>query len=304
MGVCESTQSKQENEYNQWKNETRGAQASGLTPEYRQAQEIAKEATDVQIAAHEARKAANEAEEKARKLENRARMMIHAAAEATSSALAAKEPQARVPPGKLGEIIQNVSENSDKHLTLELYGQGEAMSSEVGVALAEALANNTQVKTVNIANGNVGDSGTIKLCKTLVMNRTIHTLNLKSNALGDDGALAIADMLRNNTSLTYLNVGNQADKMDASNTNTIGNHGLKAICDALCVNSTLKKVVFNNLPRVDNFGAKAVMAMVEVNRGLTDVYLEGKTGIDNQQRQAMRKGNNPGGAIEEDPFIT
>jgi len=294
MGTCNSQEAQQDKEYHEWAQQVRASQEGGITPEYRQAQEIAKVATDTQLEAHEARKIANEAEERARQLENRARMMIHAAAEATSTAISNKEPKAMIPEGQIGEIIKAVANNSDKHIVLELFGQEDAMNPEVGTALAQALTTNTNVTVVNLSGGSVGDVGTHRLCQTLNKNRTVHSLNLRSNSISDDGAMAVADMLRTNTSLTYLNVGNMANKINATNTNTIANNGIKAICEALKVNTTLKKVVFNNLSKVDNFGAKAVMDMVAVNRGLTDVYLEGKTGISNQQREDMRQGNTTG----------
>jgi len=298
MGVCESSESKQQKTYNQWITEVRESEKHGVTPQYRQAQEIAKEATETQLSAHEARRQANEAEDRARRLENRARMLIHAAAEATNSAMAASKPRASVTSDQLKTIVEAVKANSEQHIVLELFGQEDNLSPEDGSALAEALMYNTRVKTVNLANRMIGDGGTRMFCNMLKKNRTLQSLNLKSNNITDEGAFVIADMLQKNKTLTYLNVGNAPNRMVARNSNSISDHGLKVICQALERNCTLKRVVFNNLPEVSDFGARAVMQMVEVNTGLTDVYLEGKTGISTEQRTEMRKGNSSG--MDED----
>lgn len=298
-GVCESSTSAEEKKYKGWHSEVKASHEGGDTPEMVKAKKIASEAITTQLDAHEARRIANEAEERAKKLENRARMMIHAAADATAASVNKKEPEAKIPDGGLGEIIKAVGANSTKYTLLELFGQEDKLDEAAGIALANALKANTNVKTVNLANGMVGDAGAKKLSEMLMVNQKINQLNLKSNAISDEGAYAIAEMLRKNRTLTYLNVGNAPNKLSANNTNQITNHGLKVICDALHVNSTLKKVVFNNLPNVTDFGAKAVMEMVEVNRGLTDVYLEGRTGISSTQRQSMRSGNSTPGVDEE-----
>lgn len=285
------TRSADEIDFQDWHNEVKSAEEGGDTPEYLRARKVASDATQAQLDAHELRRKAIELDEMATKAENRARMMIFTAAEATSKATETKQIKARIPEGGLGAIISAVQNDSEQYVVLELFGQEEKMNAEVAAALATACTWNKHVKTINLANGMAGDAGTRELCKALLQNRRIESLNLKSNAITDDGAFAIANMLKANKTLTYLNVGNSADKMSSTNTNTITDKGLRVICEALHTNSTLKKVVFNNLPKVTDFGANSVMAMVAVNRGLTDVYLEGRSGISSKQRQSMRTGN-------------
>ena len=59
------------------------------------------------------------------------------------------------------------------------------------VALAEALANNTFVETVNLERCNVGNVAAVAWGETLKTNETITNLDLGYNKIGPTGIIAI-----------------------------------------------------------------------------------------------------------------
>ena len=71
-------------------------------------------------------------------------------------------------------------------------------------------------------------------------------------------------------------------------------------------NKGLKKLMMNNLVRMSNDGANALMKSVRsgVNRTLTDLYLENSLGVSAEKREQLRAGNTNSSAKEEGSLLS
>jgi hypothetical protein len=175
---------------------------------------------------------------------------------------------------------------------------------EVGTkAICKALEQNTTLKELDISgdwrgSNTGGSAGAKHVAKMLCVNGGLTALNLSSNSLKDEGVNAVCEAIQSNkeTKLASLNfsynsigpVGANAVAAMVAVTgaltklslakNELGEEGIKAICEALEQNKSLKELDISG----DKFGykcstiggsagAKRVAKMLGVNGSLTQV---------------------------------
>ncbi|XP_061426701.1 tropomodulin-1-like [Lethenteron reissneri] len=98
---------------------------------------------------------------------------------------------------------------------------------------AEALKDNTHVKKFSIVATKSNDPVAFALAEALAVNRSLKSLNLESNFMTGAGILAIVESLKNNDSLTELKIDNQRQQL--------GNQVEMRIAEMLEGNQTLLK---------------------------------------------------------------
>jgi len=106
-------------------------------------------------------------------------------------------------------------------------------------ALVPKLGAKPKLKTLNLANNNLGAEGAKAVAECLVKNATVRDLNLMINNISDDGAGALALMLKENTALTSLNLI----------FNMITDNGASRLADGLRTNGVLAKLNVRCVPR-------------------------------------------------------
>jgi len=105
--------------------------------------------------------------------------------------------------------------------------------------LAEALADNTQVRQVWLRDCNIGNGGAKALASCLEQNMAIVDLFLGKNSIGDEGVVAISDALAvNNLTLISLELDD----------NEVGVRGLDSFARALEKNTSVLVASFDNNP--------------------------------------------------------
>ncbi|TPX49115.1 hypothetical protein SeMB42_g02730 [Synchytrium endobioticum] len=81
--------------------------------------------------------------------------------------------------------------------------------------LGKALASNTYLTKLTMANLNVGTPAALAIAESLKVNRTLESLNLEDNSIQPNGIKALADALRENSVLAELKVARQKHKQGA-----------------------------------------------------------------------------------------
>ena len=186
----------------------------------------------------------------------------------------------------------------------ELNLSNNALGPEGGKAIAEALAGNAVLTTLNLARNylcgldekqgadsqldstSYDPSGIIALAEALAGNAGLTELNVELNYIGPEGGKAIADALTKNKVLTNLNLANNdlsrkddatgiqslADALKSNQvlkslnlfSNAIGIVGANAIAKALADNAVLAKLDF----RFNNIGDEGENVFSDVRNGL------------------------------------
>lgn len=132
--------------------------------------------------------------------------------------------------------------DDDFHVTgIDL--SGRRIGNRGVVRLADALADNTQVRQLWLRGCNVGNDGARALASCLEQNMSIVDLFLANNDIGDVGLFAISDALAsNNSTLVSLELEN----------NDVSEDGLEAFLHALETNTSMLVANFENNPKLKN----------------------------------------------------
>ncbi|XP_066528491.1 leiomodin-1 [Hoplias malabaricus] len=85
----------------------------------------------------------------------------------------------------------------------------EVIKVKTLIQFAEALKNNTQIKTFALANCRADDHVAFAIAETLRNNKSITSINLDSNLLTSKGIMALIQALQHNSTLTELRFHNQ-----------------------------------------------------------------------------------------------
>lgn len=99
--------------------------------------------------------------------------------------------------------------SNDPEMTEVNVNNSEVIKIKTLIQFAEALRNNTHVKTFALANCRADDHVACAIASMLGSNKVITSINLDSNLLTSKGIMALVQALRNNTSLTELRFHNQ-----------------------------------------------------------------------------------------------
>ncbi|XP_030585491.1 leiomodin-1 [Archocentrus centrarchus] len=106
------------------------------------------------------------------------------------------------------ELMQQVRSN-DPSLTELNVNNSEVIKTKTLIEFAQALHNNTHVKTFALANCRADDHVAYAIAGTLRSNKTITSINLDSNHLTGKGILSLIQALQYNSTLTELRFQNQ-----------------------------------------------------------------------------------------------
>ncbi|XP_056129499.1 leiomodin-1 [Lampris incognitus] len=106
------------------------------------------------------------------------------------------------------ELMEQVRDNDPSLLELNV-NNSEVIKTKTLIQFAEALHNNTHVKTFALANCRADDHVAYAIAGTLRSNKTITSINLDSNHLTGKGIISLIQALQHNATLTELRFHNQ-----------------------------------------------------------------------------------------------
>lgn len=106
------------------------------------------------------------------------------------------------------ELMEQVQSN-DPALSELNVNNSEVIKTKTLIEFAEALHNNTHIKTFALANCRADDHVAYAIAGTLRSNKTITSINLDSNHLTGKGILSLIQALLHNSTLTELRFQNQ-----------------------------------------------------------------------------------------------
>ena len=136
----------------------------------------------------------------------------------------------------ISTMIARLGENDASLATFELKNAATIQRLDtkarnaVFKTIVDAFRRNTHVHTVVLANLNGTDYLAEEMADAMATNTTVSTLNLESNMIKHEGVIALAAMLRQNSTLEKLRLGNQAA--------AITTKALHALADALGTGNT------------------------------------------------------------------
>ncbi|XP_031423798.1 leiomodin-1 isoform X2 [Clupea harengus] len=106
------------------------------------------------------------------------------------------------------ETMQKVRDN-DSNMTELNVNNSEVIKAKTLIQFAEALRDNTHIKTFALANCRADDHIAYAIAGTLRVNNTLTSINLDSNLLTSKGIMALVQALQRNATLTELRFHNQ-----------------------------------------------------------------------------------------------
>lgn len=106
------------------------------------------------------------------------------------------------------ELMQQVRSNNPSLTELNV-NNSEVIKTKTLIEFAEALHNNTHIKTFALANCRADDHVAYAIAGTIRSNKTITSINLDSNHLTGKGILSLIQALQHNSTLTELRFQNQ-----------------------------------------------------------------------------------------------
>ncbi|XP_076124187.1 uncharacterized protein lmod1b [Alosa pseudoharengus] len=106
------------------------------------------------------------------------------------------------------EDLQKVRSN-DPNMTELNVNNSEVIKAKTLIQFAEALRDNTHIKTFALANCRADDHVAYAIAGTLRVNKTLTSINLDSNLLTSKGIMSLIQALQHNATLTELRFHNQ-----------------------------------------------------------------------------------------------
>ncbi|KAJ8265806.1 hypothetical protein COCON_G00149050 [Conger conger] len=106
------------------------------------------------------------------------------------------------------ELLEKVSRNDPDLIELNV-NNSEVIKTKTLIQFAEALRDNTHVRTFALANTRADDHVAYAITGALQANGTLTSVNLDSNLLTAKGIMAVIHALQHNTTLTELRFHNQ-----------------------------------------------------------------------------------------------
>jgi Ran GTPase-activating protein (RanGAP) involved in mRNA processing and transport len=164
--------------------------------------------------------------------------------------------QQEEPPFTPRGLRQLLHSSSMQHLTMRRMG----MTAELCSELALELANNQQLKILNLNENDIGDTGCIALGRALLVGNhsDLHEMNLRKNKITALGCLELAQLLTQNDGLEKLNLA-------CNNLDDIGAQGLAVL---LGVHPTLKTLELHRTNLTD-VGCRTLAEVLRHNACLT-----------------------------------
>ena len=152
--------------------------------------------------------------------------------------------------------------------SLDLSGKKLGVAS--AIVIASLISVNGSLTALDLSNNELKDEGVSAVCEAIqsIKETKLASLNFRANGIGPVGANAVAAMVVVTGVLTKLSLAK----------NELGEVGMKAICEALEQNKTLKELdvsgsMFGNSNIGGPAGVKHVAKMLGVNGSLTSLDL-------------------------------
>jgi Ran GTPase-activating protein (RanGAP) involved in mRNA processing and transport len=165
-------------------------------------------------------------------------------------------------------IMQRIRENKLEEVNLS----GEDLSLARIQELAELLKNNTTIKKLtlsNIYNNVMREGGAVLIAEALASNRTLLSLDLSNNAIDSAGGIALAKALQQNNTLKSINLSDNAVLVNEA--------GVKEFANVILNNKSLQHLVLNSNFLIKNRVSILSNALF-YNRNLQTFSIDGITG--------------------------
>uniref|UniRef100_G5E729 Leiomodin 2 n=1 Tax=Loxodonta africana TaxID=9785 RepID=G5E729_LOXAF len=120
----------------------------------------------------------------------------------------AEEDKEERNPTVIEDALEKIKNNDPDTIEVNL-NNIENITSQTLTRFAEALKDNTVVKTFSLANTRADDNAAVAIAKMLRVNEHITSINIESNFVTGKGILAIMRALQHNTVLSELRFHNQ-----------------------------------------------------------------------------------------------
>ncbi|XP_064595955.1 tropomodulin-1-like [Liolophura sinensis] len=134
-------------------------------------------------------------------------------------------------PTDVEETLEKLKNNDSKLVNVNL-NNIKNISLERLIELSEALATNSHLKVLHMANTGFTDKAAKVLAQSLEQNKTLRVLNLESNYITGDNILALVQAINNNKTVVELRVANQKPSI-------LGNRVEMAISKAIAENDNI-----------------------------------------------------------------
>jgi hypothetical protein len=159
------------------------------------------------------------------------------------------------------QVIEQVASNDPKLTSLDLTKNASFCmhSTRNTIALSEALARNTVIKTVVLRECEIVDEGAIAIAKALEQNSTIEELDLQQNRITTAGVVQLVNGIKKNSGLRTLNLLSQAQQ-------NLGEDCVEAFISAFEFNITLTKLMWKVDSRRSWELAKLITRNVEIQK--------------------------------------
>ena len=160
-------------------------------------------------------------------------------------------------------LCENTSVKTLKLNHIPLHDEGAKALAEILFARSGTEGSgtvNSTLEHVDLSWCNILPVGTKHLSQALYANTSIKTLNLSGNHVDDEGAQALAEMLGGNGAESSETFNTTLEHVDLSQC-SIGPEGVQHLARALCVNASIKTLVLNVNHLYDE-GAKELAEML------------------------------------------
>ncbi|KAF5891501.1 leiomodin-1-like, partial [Clarias magur] len=139
---------------------------------------------------------------------NKEEKVVHCVAENNSKTVTKEEQEEDESASMFAEDLERLR-NNDPSMTEVNVNNSEVIKVKTLIQFAEALKNNTHVKTFALANCRADDHVAFAIAGVLRNNKMITSINMDSNLLTSKGIMALVQALQHNASLTELRFHNQ-----------------------------------------------------------------------------------------------
>lgn len=168
---------------------------------------------------------------------------------------------------RVPDLVRRIQANDPKLAQVVVWNS--SLGSEGITMLAEALKNNTVVKSISLSYTGCGAAGAHALAAGLAGNRTVTELKLTNNAIGDDGAAAMAQLLSTHPTISTVELTG----------NSIGEIGGRHMADAIRANNPAFLSLDLSENRLNEAAARAIADAMQANRSIKSLALVRPTAV-------------------------
>jgi len=158
------------------------------------------------------------------------------------------------------EIIPRIAANDPSltEVTLNDNATYQMKSADYTKQMADALANNDQIKRLTLCKLNLTDQSVSLIAEVLKTNKSLEKLDVSNNKFGNVGLIAIAEALKSNSTLVELSVIGQSQPF--------GEAALQKMTEMFEYNIQLQKINWRLHSRQSFALNKLISRNVDINR--------------------------------------